>query len=128
VARVFDRSKRVASQIQKDLSELIRERLQDPRVSMLTISAVTVSREFSHAKIYFRMMGQPSDDEIKTLSGILNQASRFLRKELGAKLRLRIIPQLHFEYDHVIDHGDRLEKVIEKAVGEDKKKHEQLGD
>lgn len=127
MARVFDRSKRVGSQIQKDLAELIRDKLKDPRLSLLTISAVSVSRDFSYAKIYFRMMSELDAQQILAVTEVLKQASGFLRKELGATLSLRSIPRLQFEYDHAIDHGERLEKLINQAVSDDRKKQGQPG-
>ena len=77
MAKAFDRSKRVASQIQKELSVLIRDRLGDPRLALLTISEVNVSRDFSYAKIYYRLMGDIDDKGIAEPEDILSQASRF---------------------------------------------------
>lgn len=77
MAKAFDRSKRVASQIQKELSVLIRDRLGDPRLALLTISEVNVSRDFSYAKIYYRLMGDIDDKGIAESEDILSQASRF---------------------------------------------------
>ncbi|MBT5230504.1 MAG: 30S ribosome-binding factor RbfA [Methylococcales bacterium] len=123
MAKAFDRSKRVASQIQKELSVLIRDRLGDPRLALLTISEVNVSRDFSYAKIYYRLMGDIDDKGIAESEDILSQASRFLRKELGHSMRLRSVPQLRFFYDRVVDTADQLEKLIAAAVSDDQQKH-----
>lgn len=123
MANAFDRSKRIGSQIQKDLALLIRDRMGDPRLAFLTISAVAVSKDYSHAKVYFRLMGETLPDTIAATEKILNQASRFLRKELGQGMRLRVVPNLHFHYDSVIDHGERIEKLIAAAVSEDQQNH-----
>ena len=108
-----NRSFRVADQIQRDLAELIRE-LKDPRIGMATISAVEVTPDYAHAKVFFTSMtGQDNLDDI--LVG-LRRASGFLRRELGRRVRIHTTPELHFVYDTSVEEGTRLSALIDKAM------------
>lgn len=118
--RNYKRTDRVADQIQKELAQLIAHQVKDPRVGMVTITGVDVTREFDHAKIYFTVMGADSVGVEDTLTG-LAKAAGFLRRELGKAIRLRTIPQLHFHYDSTIEHAAHLSNLIEKAVKSDKR-------
>jgi ribosome-binding factor A len=112
-----ERCRRVGEQIQRELAEHIRRDLNDPRLEWVTISAVRVSRDLSHATVYVTVINKQSDIE-EELS-ILNKVSGFLRKEIGKRMRLRTIPRLHFVYDESIERGARLTRLIEDAVASD---------
>jgi ribosome-binding factor A len=118
VAREFSRSRRVGEQIQRELAELVQRELKDPRLGMVTISAVEVSRDMGVAKIFFTVFGE-GHDVAQTIEG-LNSASGFLRRELAHRMRLRVVPELRFQYDHSIEKGSQLSALINKAVAEDK--------
>ena len=116
--REFSRTRRVAEQLQRELAQLIREEIKDPRVgNMVTISAAEVSRDFGHAKVYFTLLDDNQDRE-KTVE-ILNQAAGFLRHELGRRMMMRTIPQLHFHYDESIERGTHLSSLIDRAIASD---------
>jgi|APCry1669190288_1035285.scaffolds.fasta_scaffold17090_2 ribosome-binding factor A len=111
------RQKRIADQIQKDLSALIRLRLKDPRVGMLTVTWVEVAADYSHAKVFVSsLLGEAS--LAQSLEG-LREASGFLRRELGKGLKIRIIPQLHFHADESIERGVRMGALIDGALAAD---------
>lgn len=118
MAREFSRSRRVGEQIQRELAELVQRELKDPRLGMVTISAVEVSRDMGVAKIFFTVFGE-GHDVAQTIEG-LNSASGFLRRELAHRMRLRVVPELRFQYDHSIEKGSQLSALINKAVAEDK--------
>ena len=122
--RNYKRTDRVADQIQRELAQLIAQQVKDPRVGMVTITGVNVTREFDHAKIYITVMGADQDAINETLTG-LRAAAGFLRRELGRAIRIRTIPQLHFMYDESIEYGHRLSSLIEEAVRSDKHLDEQ---
>lgn len=106
------RTERIAELIQRKLAEIIRLEIKDPRLpSLITISMVDVSKDLSHAKIYFTVF---QGDPVET-SVILNSAANYLRSALGRTLTTRIIPQLHFVYDESIAYGDRLSRLIDEA-------------
>jgi len=109
------RSHRIAEQIQRELAELIRLEVRDPRVRLVTLTAVELSRDHSHAKIFFTTLGAPSDVEA-TQEG-LDRAAGFLRTTLAHKLSTRTVPELHFAYDESVERGVRLSKLIDEAVG-----------
>ncbi|MDQ7015160.1 MAG: 30S ribosome-binding factor RbfA [Gammaproteobacteria bacterium] len=117
MANDYPRSFRVADQIQRELSQLLRFELKDPRISdMLTVSEVEVSRDLSVATVFVTVMGD--DDRKEALKG-LNSASGFMRKQLAARLKLRAVPILRFRYDDSAEKGAELAALIEKAVRDD---------
>src|SRR5262249_29599982 len=90
----FPRASRIADQIQRDLSELIRLQLKDPRVSLVTVSSVEVSRDLSHAKVYVTSLA--SGHSAEEITAALQHAAGFLRSHLARRLKLRSVPQLEF--------------------------------
>jgi ribosome-binding factor A len=117
VARETPRSARLGDQIQRDLADLIRRDLKDPRVGLVTITAVEVSRDLSHAKVYVSSLTQ-STPHAETVSA-LQHAAGFLRARLGHALRVRQVPELHFVYDESVERGIRLSQLIDAAVESD---------
>ncbi|KTD52333.1 ribosome-binding factor A [Legionella quinlivanii] len=106
----FKRVDRVAEMLQRELSQLIQQEVRDPRLpSFVTISAVKVSPDLSHAKVYFTVLNH----DVKMTAEILNAASSYLRTALARSVKLRIAPQLHFIYDESIEYGRRLSKLID---------------
>lgn len=115
----FPRARRVADQIQRELPELIRQEVKDPRVGMLTITEVEVNRDMEFAKVFFTTLGgQPEHDAC--LQG-LQRASGFLRSQLSHRMQLRVVPKLTFVYDRSVEYGMQLSHLIEAAVAEDAK-------
>lgn len=107
------RLRRVADQLQRELSDLIRNEVKDPRVGMVTLTGVEVSADLGHAKVYFTSLMQQDHEEVR--QG-LQRAAGFLRGKLGPRLRIHNMPELHFEYDASIEEGVRLSKLIDEAV------------
>lgn len=122
MGKEFSRSRRVGEQIQRELAELVQRELKDPRLGMVTISAVEVSKDLSVAKVYFTVL-TPGHDTEQTLRG-LTHAAGFLRRELGHRMKLRVVPELRFQYDRSIEKGSRLSALIDEAVSQDKSKSE----
>ncbi len=115
----YPRSHRVADQIQRDLAELLRESLKDPRVSSLvSIGSVDVTRDLSVAKVYVSTLG--SEDRAELVDA-LKGASGFLRRELGKRLRLRIVPELRFFYDDTNESALEMDRKIREAIDSDRK-------
>ena len=113
----YSRTLRIADQIQRELADLIRNELKDRRVGMITLTDVEVSQEYAHAKIFYTTLGS-EEDNFLTGKG-LEHAARFLRSQLSHRLRLRVVPQLHFIYDESVERGIRLSQLIDKAVKQD---------
>ena len=108
------RLRRVADQIQRELSGLLRSELKDPRVGMITLTGVEVSPDLAHAKVFFTMLGD-ADALARTQEG-LSRAAGFLRSELGHRLKLRVTPEVRFVHDASVERGARLSKLIDDAV------------
>lgn len=120
--REFNRTERVAEQLKRDLAVLIRDEVRDPRIGMVTVAAVEISRDFSHAKVYITVLGDSGDpDEAVT---ILNRAGGFLRSRLGKLLAIRTIPALHFIHDVSQTRGASISALIDSAVRKDREQHE----
>ncbi|KTD28734.1 ribosome-binding factor A [Legionella israelensis] len=108
----FKRTDRVAGLIQRKLAQIIQQEVKDPRLSgFVTVSAVKVSSDLGHAKVYFTVLNE--DKELAT--SILNSAASFLRTVLARSIKLRTVPQLHFVYDESIEYGKRLSRLIDEA-------------
>lgn len=107
----------MGEQLQRELATLIRDEIADPRLGMVSISGVEVSRDLSHAKVFFSTMGdqQEADASLEVLQG----AAGFLRHLLGRSLAMRHVPQLHFKQDHSLEQGARLSALIDAAVRAD---------
>ncbi|CAK9887436.1 MULTISPECIES: 30S ribosome-binding factor RbfA [Pseudomonas] len=120
MAKEYSRTQRIGDQIQRELAQLIRREVKDPRVGVVTITAVDVSRDVGHAKVFITAMGQESAEDIKQTLKVLNGAASFLRVHLGKEMQLRSVPQLHFHYDESVSRGAHLSALIERAVAEDK--------
>ena len=112
----YSRSQRMAEQIRREMSELVRDEIKDPRVNWVSFTAVKVSRDLSSAVIYFTVL---NDDEREQAEEGLNKASGFIRRELGKRIRSRIVPSLRFVYDVSIERGTSMESLIAKARSSD---------
>lgn len=111
----FPRSRRVAQLAQQVLSELIRRELHDPRLGMLTLTEVRMSKDLGYATIYFSVLGA----DPATAREILNSAAGMLRGPLGRALGIRHSPELRFVHDELIEGGARLAALIRQAVDDD---------
>jgi len=107
------RNSRIAEQIQRELAELIRLEVKDPRVTLVTLTGVEVTRDYAHAKVHFTTLQGEAHAEESTAA--LQHAAGFLRSELSHRLKLRTVPQLHFVYDTSVERGMHLAKLIEQA-------------
>ena len=108
----FKRTDRVAEMIQRKLATLIQNEIKDPRLpGLITVSAVKVTKDLAHAKVYFTVFnGDPVESET-----ILNAASSFLRTSLSKTITLRTVPQLHFVYDKSLEYGNKLSRLIDEV-------------
>ena len=105
------KQQRIAEQIRELMSQMILFDLNDPRVQGLTITAVTLDRELQHADIKVNALGD-EEREAEVLEG-LKSASSYLRRELGKRLRLRRMPQLHFHWDYTLEHVMQVNSILD---------------
>lgn len=114
----LSRPRRVADQIQRELAELIRVELKDPRVGMVTLTGVEVTQDYAHAKVFFSLLGDST--QVESVAKGLQSAAGFLRSQLAQRMKLRITPQLHFLLDSSVENGAHLSQLIDAAIAEDR--------
>ncbi len=111
----YARTDRVAEQIQRELAELVRLEIKDPRIRMVTLTGVEVARDYSHAKVFYTTL----DGSNKAVQEGLERASGFLRSQVAHAMKLRVMPQLHFVFDASVERGSQLSQLIDQAVASD---------
>ena len=109
-----DRTRRVAELIRRALADIIRDRLPDRGLGLLSITATEVTRDLSRATVFISLLGEEEDQERATK--ILNEESSALRHELSRTLNLRHTPEIKFRYDLSIERGARLSRLIDDSA------------
>lgn len=112
--RGFSRRDRIAEQIRRELAEIIRLELRDPRVGMISLTEVQVTADYAHAKVFFSSLA--GSEQLAALQEGLENASGFLRSELGKRISIHMTPQLHFIFDESLERGAQLSKLISEAA------------
>ena len=105
---------RVNEQIRRELTSLLRLDVRDPRIGIVTITAVEVSPDLYHAKVFYSVMG--SDDDRQNAAEGLRAAAGFLRTEIGRRMHIRRAPELHFTYDDTLQHAMHIERLLQEAL------------
>lgn len=108
------RGLRVADQIQRDLSEIVAYDLKDPRVGMVTMTEVQISPDYAHAKVYFTMLSDDPEVIRDTVAG-LHKAAGYIRIQLGKRLTIHTLPELHFIHDTSTARGMEMSRLIDQA-------------
>jgi ribosome-binding factor A len=108
------RGLRVQDQIQRDLAEIIAYELKDPRVGMVTITEVQITPDYAHAKVFFTTLVDDKEKIQNTVKG-LSAASGFIRGQLGRRVTIHTLPELHFVHDTSTSRGIELSKLIDEA-------------
>ena len=108
MAKEYSRTQRVADYLQRELAELIQHEVRDPRIGMVSITGVDVSRDLGHARVYFTSMEANSSEEAAESTEALNRAAGFLRSQLSRDSRMRSVPQLRFYFDSSVGRGRDL--------------------
>ena len=119
--REFARARRVEEQLKRLLVDLVRHEVKDPRVGLITITAVEVSRDLSHANVYFTPFAGEGD--AKAALEALQHAAGYLRHQVRNEMRLRVAPELAFHIDDSVERGARLSALIHDAVEDDRRRH-----
>jgi len=114
----FSRARRVGDQIQREIAEMLQREVKDPRLGLVTVSSVEVSRDLAHAKVYVTFLDEDEEASQPALKA-LARAAGFLRSGLARRLKLRTVPELRFVLDTSILRGERLRALIEDAVAHD---------
>lgn len=134
------RAQRVADLIQRELATLIQMEINDPRVGMISVTGVDVSKDLSFANVHVTVMSPDSGAGMSGSSGeeeqggldkldieeninALNKASGYLRTLLAKRIKLRAVPRIQFHYDDSVKRGHRLSALIDKALAADQDSH-----
>jgi ribosome-binding factor A len=116
--REFSRSERMAEQLRRELAEIVRDEIDDPRLGFISFTEVRMSRDLSHAVIYCSVLN--SEDQVESIE-VLNRAVGFIRKEIARRIRARIVPTLKFVVDDSVTRGVAMDELISEAIKNDKK-------
>jgi|SRR5512134_367703 ribosome-binding factor A len=119
--REFPRARRVEEQLKRLLAELVRREVKDPRVGLITITGVEVTKDLSHARVYFTPFAGVGDPAAALEA--LRHAAGFLRHQVRNEMRLRVAPELVFQVDDSVERGARLSALIHDAVESDRRRH-----
>lgn len=119
----YSRAERLSDQIQRELAFLIQREMKDPRVKMVSINAVKVSKDLGYAEVYFTLISAeeltPESEMVKEAQSVLTRTAGFLRSQLGARIKIRAIPQLRFHFDVSVQRGRVLSSLIDRALDAD---------
>ena len=107
------RPRKVADLIQRELADLLRHEVRDPRVGMVTLTSVDVAPDLSHAKVFFTLLNSDKKNET---ARALQRAAGFLRSQLSHRMTMYTTPELRFVYDESVERGDRLSRLIDSVV------------
>jgi len=111
----FDRAERVGDTMLRELAMLIQRELRDPRLGMVNVTSVKVTRDLKHARVFVTFVETSADEKILEQIEVLNRASGFLRAEVARHMSMRVIPKLHFEFDESVLYGARMTKLIDEV-------------
>ena len=120
MAREYSRAQRVADFLKQELATLIQFEVRDPRVGMVSVTDVEVSRDMSFAKVFITVLGKETEVEAKDAIDALNNAAGFLRSQIARSNNARTTPKLRFYFDSSVGRGQYLSNLIDKAVSADR--------
>lgn len=109
----YQRADRVGDLLAELISDLLRKEIRDPRISAVTITAVKVSKDLRHARVYFNVLGR--QEARKDVSAGLKSATGFIRSKIAKQLNLRFVPTLEFCYDDTEDQAERIDSLLKQV-------------
>ena len=121
MAKEFSRTQRVSQQIQKEIALILQREIKDPRLGMVTVSGVDVSRDLAYAKIFVTFLTTGEQTPKESLEA-LNEAAGYIRSLLGKAIRLRVTPEVTFFYDESLTEGMRISNLVSQAVKSDEER------
>ncbi|MBW7982777.1 30S ribosome-binding factor RbfA [Enterobacillus tribolii] len=127
MAREFSRTQRVAQEMQKEIAIILQREVKDPRIGMVTVSGVEVSRDLAYAKVFVTFLNDNDPDAVKDGLKALHDASGFVRMLLGKAMRLRVVPELTFSYDSSLVEGMRMSNLVSDVVKKDAERRQAAG-
>jgi ribosome-binding factor A len=128
MAREFGRKERVADYLRRELAQVIQMEVRDPRLGMVSVNEVEVSRDLAYATVFVTFMESDSEQAAADRLRVLNQAAGFLRTRLARDARMRTVPRLRFVYDSGVVRGRKLSDLIDNALEADRRQHTDAGE
>ena len=123
MAREFSRADRVAQELQKEIAVILQREVKDPRIGMVTVSDVEISRDLAYAKVFVTFLFDRDPDAVKAGLQGLEKATPYIRSLLGKAMRLRIVPELKFMYDQSLVEGMRMSNLVTQTIRNDEARH-----
>ena len=122
----YQRIDRISEQVRREVDQIIRERLSDPRIKgTFSVTRAEVTRDLRYAKIYVSIL---EEENCAPMMAALKKAAGFVRHELGQSMIIRYAPEIIFEPDHNIEYGIHIASVLKQVHTEDESDHEQQAD
>ena len=106
------RTRRVSETLRAEIAQVISRQMKDPRVHLATVSEVRPTRDLSHAKVLISVLGDDEDARLEAVE-VLVKARGFVRSQVASRVRLRTVPELHFELDRGAEHSQRINEILE---------------
>ena len=123
MGREFERTQRVSHFLHEELARLLQSTVRDPRVQEVNLTGVEVSRDLSHAKVFFTLMSDASPEERAEVTAVLSKVSGFLRSELAKASAMRTVPRLSFRFDESVGRGRDMESLLREVRQADEQLH-----
>ncbi len=127
MAKEFSRSQRVSQEIQKEIALILQREIKDPRITMVTVSGVDLSRDLIYAKVYVTFLTMEDQTPQGGLDALIESAP-YIRNLLGKAMRLRVVPEIAFFFDASLTEGMRISNLVSSAVKDDASRHVDLDD
>ncbi|MCP3705006.1 MAG: 30S ribosome-binding factor RbfA [Alteromonas sp.] len=118
MAKEYSRTQRVAQQLQKEIAVILQREVKDPRISMVTVSDVEVSRDLAYAKVFVTFL-TVGDQTAEGGLAALEDAKGYIRSLVGKAIRLRITPEISFHFDESLTEGMRISNLVSQTVRDD---------
>ncbi|MBM13979.1 MAG: ribosome-binding factor A [Halieaceae bacterium] len=123
MAKDFERTQRVNHYLHEELARLLQNTVRDPRIQGVSLTGVEVSRDLSHAKVFFTVMNDVTSEERVEISAVLSRVSGFLRSELAKQSSMRTVPRICFRFDESVGRGRDMERLLREVRVADAKLH-----
>ena len=123
MGREFERTQRVSHFLHEEVARLLQSTVRDPRVQEVNLTGVEVSRDLSHAKVFFTLMNDASPEERAEVTAVLSKVSGFLRSELAKASAMRTVPRISFRFDESVGRGRDMETLLREVRAADEKLH-----
>ena len=123
MAKEFSRASRVAQQLQREVAMILQREVKDPRIGMVTVSDVEISRDLAYAKVFVTFLFDSDESAVERGLEGLNKASGYIRTLVGKAMRLRIVPELRFVYDQSLVEGMRMSNLVTNVIRQDQERH-----